>query len=521
MSIWHKINSWWQGQWSEKAAQPRRYVLISDLHLGEDVGDGDAPLTKNIDASNKLISGFIKHLIDTAEKPFTLIINGDGIDFLRTVLQPNPVEARLIPASSLSPREARMGKDSSREHAVWKLGRVLGFHRPVFVALAEFIAAGHSIVMIRGNHDVELYWTEVREAITSSLADLAHIPEEELRSRLRFEPWFFYEPSCFYVEHGHQYDPHCSYMNLLDPVEDEGQSLALPYASWAIRYFAPLLHGAPAAEMEEWNLWQFFSYAIKQPPKIFITTVFGYLRLIADVSLRKSWRHTIGRPAIRKRHRRRLAAVAEHAGLPLYIVEKLDSLKREPVSERFWGIALAFYVDRFLLMALASLALIGIVALLPGSLAKVLAIGLVLGGSWLLNSTLQAIRSAEAQAPMQQRALRIARLLNVPFVSFGHSHYADIQGENRFDGEMAKHFYLNSGHWVASYPHSAGTFVEFINQADGSPQAQMFRWQAASASIEKIGEARPNQAYSFDADSLSDQNPHPKANKNIDKSASK
>lgn len=502
MQFWKKLSGWFHQKWTANPAPAQHYVLISDLHLGEDVGEGDAPIVANINASNQSLTSLIHHLIEHSSEQLTLIINGDGIDFLRTVLQPNPVEARLIPVAPLSPREARLGLDTSREHAVWKLGRVLGYHRPVFAALAQFVAAGHKIVVIRGNHDVELYWPEVRSAIVDSLAKLGDLKNEEVEARVRFEPWFFYVPGRLYVEHGHQYDPHCSYLDLLDPIEDEGRSLALPYVSWAIRYFAPLLHGAPAAEMEEWNLLQFLRFALRQPPAKFITAVGAYIHLIFDVTLRKSWRHTVGRPAIRSRHRRRLAKVADRAGLPMHIVERIDALKLAPVSERFWGIALAFYVDRFLLLALASIGFVVSLSLPVTWWAKILGALGVFAVAALLNEGLKHVRNAEAVAPMAARALSIAELLDVPFATFGHSHYADIVAAVEKDGGFPRHFYINSGHWVPSYPHSAGTFLQFDDDDQGLARARVFRWHAQSQQAELIGEASPGHPPRFDASNL-------------------
>ena len=169
MGWWNKLVGWLQPTPPQTAVKQRRILVVSDLHLGEDVGAGDAPFVEYIGALNTEFGAFVDALIAVGH-PATLVIDGDSFDFIRTVVQPNPIEARLIQAQPLTPREARLGLDSSRTYAAWKLGRVIGFHRPVFAALARLVAAGSDVVFVRGNHDVELYWPEVRAAIADEIA---------------------------------------------------------------------------------------------------------------------------------------------------------------------------------------------------------------------------------------------------------------------------------------------------------------------------------------------------------------
>lgn len=488
-----RFTRWWRSDAPETVPQ-RRIVVVSDLHLGEEVGGGDAPYVELIEALNHSFSTFIDHLTASSD-PVTLVIDGDCIDFLRTTVQPNPIEARLLNTRPLSAREARLGLDSSRTHAVWKLSQVVGFHRPIFQAMARFVDASHHLVIIRGNHDIELYWPEVRTGIVEVLASMTETSSEEIADRIRFEPWFHYQPGLAYIEHGHQYDPHCSYEDLLDPVEDEGRLLALPYTQWTIRYFAPLLHGSRAAEMEEWSFFQFLTWAVTLPPAKTLTALVMFNRLVIDILARRSWRTTVGRPRIKARHKRRLGKVAREADLPLAVVERLDALKEVPVQKKFLGITLAFYLDRFVLMGglgLGMLASIALPSTLQGKFGAALA---TLLGAICCHELLRRLRTRDATPRLEEKALDIARILDVPYVVFGHSHRAGIHGTTDTTSGAAgpHHHYVNTGHWVARYPETANTYAEIVGDADGA-RVRLLRWRGPDVDPQLLGyapESRP------------------------------
>lgn len=492
MAWWNRLVGWLKPTPTPEVARPRRILVVSDLHLGEEVGSGDAPFVEYIAALNTEFGAFVDSL-RAAGGPTTLVIDGDSFDFIRTVVQPNPIEARLIQAQPLTPRQARLGLDSSRTYATWKLGRVIGFHRPVFEALGRFIGAGNDVVFVRGNHDVELYWPEVRAAIGDEIARHSGLDAATASARVRFEPWFFYEPRLVYIEHGHQYDSHCSFTDLLDPVEDEGRLIALPYALWSIRYFAPLLHGMPAAEMDSWSFVDFARWVFSQPPLRIAWALFAYFRMMLDLLVRKSWRNTVGQPAIHARHMRRLAKLAERTQLPLELVARIDALKEQPVDERFLGITLAYYLDRILLLFL-SLLIIVVTALLPIAVAtRVAAICGVLIVTIALHEVTRRVRERRAQPRLTEKALLLSRLVDVPFVVFGHSHQAGIHAAPPSrPGAAPCHYYLNSGHWVARYRGQPSRFNYVEVTAEGAVRrARLMRWVGAGQPPFEVGVAAP------------------------------
>ena len=59
----------------------------------------------------------------------------------------------------------------------------------VFAALMRFISAGHELVVVRGNHDIELHWRVAQRALIEAIVGHAPAHEHEaLASRSRSVP---------------------------------------------------------------------------------------------------------------------------------------------------------------------------------------------------------------------------------------------------------------------------------------------------------------------------------------------
>ena len=120
--------------------------------------------------------------------------------------------------------------------------RVLERHPNVFRALGGFLADGHAITIVHGNHDVELYWGKVQRGIRETL--LAHAAqmgssgtEAELDARVEFCPWFFYQQGVAYIEHGHQYDPLCATDTIMAPLSPlDPRRIARGFCEVFLRY---------------------------------------------------------------------------------------------------------------------------------------------------------------------------------------------------------------------------------------------------------------------------------------------
>src|SRR5204863_10169611 len=121
---------------------------------------------------------FIDHLLARCSRPAILIINGDMVDFLRTPGYPRTQQQlsawkELLETvginmtmedlhASISKKEHTFGLGTEDYKSVWKLDRIVKGHQDFYHALAKWIAHGHRLIVVKGNHDLEWYWLAVR-----------------------------------------------------------------------------------------------------------------------------------------------------------------------------------------------------------------------------------------------------------------------------------------------------------------------------------------------------------------------
>jgi hypothetical protein len=114
--------------------------------------------------------------------------------------------------------ERRRGLDATAGKSAWKFERMLEHHPQFLATLAAFVADGHELVYVPGNHDREFHFPEVRRTLADALARSASCAGRSLPSEsVRFRPWFHYVPGEIYVEHGHQYDMYTTFRHQLWP----------------------------------------------------------------------------------------------------------------------------------------------------------------------------------------------------------------------------------------------------------------------------------------------------------------
>jgi UDP-2,3-diacylglucosamine pyrophosphatase LpxH len=133
--------------------------IISDLHLGK---NDDFDIFK-ADGKEQAFELFLKFCAGH-EGPVELVINGDFVDFL----QLEPWNAYSVPPG---------GKQSFvKDAAVKKAGEIAIAHARVFGALGTFLSdTKNRLVILLGNHDVELAYKEVWTVIHDAIAGAAAV----------------------------------------------------------------------------------------------------------------------------------------------------------------------------------------------------------------------------------------------------------------------------------------------------------------------------------------------------------
>jgi len=165
---------------------PRTVLVVSDLHLaaGRDPVTGRFDRTENFFADEPFHRFLLYHRAEAAAGAL-LVLNGDTFDFLRVVATPRSAaeitawrgalaglgvqmsEREL--AASIDRKERRYGLGTEDFKCIWKLGQIEWGHQEFFAALREWLRAGGRLLVVKGNHDVELHWPLVRQALRMML----------------------------------------------------------------------------------------------------------------------------------------------------------------------------------------------------------------------------------------------------------------------------------------------------------------------------------------------------------------
>ncbi|HEY3351912.1 MAG TPA: metallophosphoesterase [Polyangia bacterium] len=396
----------------------KRYLVVSDLHLCdvEDHADGWKQYKSSAHLYDDQLAALLDDFVAGGGEP-TLVLNGDIFDFDLVAAVPDD------PPFKVSRAERRRGLDATAAKSAWKLERVLAHHPRFVAALAGFLARGHEVVYVLGNHDRELCFPEVRAALERALDGGAAPPPA--RRPIRVEEWFYYVPGEIYAEHGHQYDNYSSFRHLLAPVVEVGgeRVLAVPMGNLSNRYLLSQMgFFNPHASDYILNLFRYVAHWLRHYAfsrrGIVLPWFLGSLTVMATLLNLKRKLHATP-PA----QTAGLAATARRYGLPEATITALWGLHRPPITGRFFRIVREFWLDRLLMAVLMTSGTIAL-ALVPIPLWIKLMVPLssfplvYFVYEWLVRG--ETVFSIERRLPGYAR--RIAALLPVQVVTFGHSH---------------------------------------------------------------------------------------------------
>jgi UDP-2,3-diacylglucosamine pyrophosphatase LpxH len=417
------------------------YILLSDIHLGADLvqhvrpWSRDSWLTEQAEIDHRLES-MIEHHVERAERTIRFVIAGDFVDFIGMSLP--PPDERTLP-SGLTAEERDHGLGSASDHSAHKVRAVAARHERVFRALARALDVGHELVIVQGNHDAEWHWPAARRAFLEGLsAHVANARREALRKRVQFHPWFYYVPGLLYVEHGHEFDPMCSYGDPLLPLcpRDPRRIRATP-SEVLLRYVARPTRGLSTHGHEQAGFGTYLRMARTFGPvgavRLFVRFARASLRLLRD---------STGRPGMKleRRSARRLRALGRHYHVGTDLLRTLKSFHTRPIARSAQGLVRCLYWDRIALALFVALA--WALALLSAPYQDAL--------RWSLLATVCAVlvglvssrgRDIDPSPRMRRGAWEIARRLGVPYVVMGHTH------EPRFERLSSGGCYVNLGHW--------------------------------------------------------------------------
>lgn len=495
-------------------------LVVSDLHLseGRDPATGKTSRLEDFvhdDAFGRFLRYHeeIKGQPRFGRRPWLLILNGDIFDFLQVVSLPaDGLPLRTVKGvdhrSELSANEREYGLGTTAQECAWKLKRIARGHPGFFAALGRFVAHGNRIAVIRGNHDVELYWEQVQErfVVETNRAYQRERREEDggppltlegCRERIGFYAWFYYEPGRLYVEHGGQYEAANHFRDILHPtMPRDPEHIELPWGGLFVRYlFNKVEHVHPFADNIK-PMTRYMSWALRKDTlrtvELLLTQGWVFLRAVWKAGRKE---------AVSALHAADEKATVEGTPLPLpsRVADEIAALA-EARDSTTWQMAMGS-----LLQGLISGLTLGTVAVLialtamrlltggrPWWMAGGYAVAAVL--AWLAGRRLRRIVAGLwGQDYLREAAQKLERVLapehRVPLIAMGHNHKPTV-------ARLEQAWYVNTGAWVPLYEqdleaHAAGpmagrerlTFLRLAWDQDLEAHAagppELLRWHDA------------------------------------------
>jgi UDP-2,3-diacylglucosamine pyrophosphatase LpxH len=455
-------------------------LVISDIHLGRDVLEGfGAGLLRRVSHVDRDLAAFLAHYAThpLGDRPWRLVVAGDMIEFIGMSVRP---DGPLAPP--VSEEEALYGLGSAPDRVLVKLARVFDRHPLVMGALASFVKSGHEVVILRGNHDVELFWDVVQVELREKLVVLSGVQgadAEAFRARVSFSPWFHWEPDLVWVEHGHQYDPMCSFDFQLYPVHPtDDRRIVDDLSALALRF---IVNPTPQLNREAGEHWSVVDFArwlralgLRELARMFVRYMTMSRRLFA------MWRGSRAAVLVRRlaeENERRMRALPFARELGEATLRAVDALKSAPIGRSLFRTLQSVFLDRFALGA--SVALATLVAVLFG--ASLPAVGGTVAASSAIAIGLAAWsarrRVVDATPSLRAAAARLAERVGTRFVVMGHTHrpMAVPIGDARW--------YYNVGNWTEEDDSDAGPatsprapLTHLVIDAGSDPHAELRSW---------------------------------------------
>ena len=464
-------------------------LVFSDVHLGSDLNDGPGTTprrTKTIDRDLVALVAHYRRQEPSADR-WRIVVAGDFIDFAGMVLAP---EASAL-ETELTEEEREHGVGSAADHVRLKLRRVAERHADLFVELAGFVADGHALTLVHGNHDVELHWDAVqadfRELLWSNVAGrLAPASRAAFLARIEFQPWFFYRPGIVYIEHGHQYDPFCSTAHVMSPLHPlDPRRVVRGFSDVLLRYVVRQTRGLKEHGHEHLGVADYVTFGVRLGLGGMIRLAVRFARAILELfRLRRAYVSEAA-SVLRDEHERRCAKLAEAMRIGRDRIDALLALQAPPITHSVRGILASVLLDRlavglFALLTLAGLALFGAFH----GYGVLGAFGILVAWS-LLHRHLSQQRQVDPAAQLQIRAAQLASLFQVAFVVMGHTHAPVVAAAGPAT-------YVNLGSWAEETDEDTdGTDGEMptepayraprthlvLRVEDGRAVAQLCAWQ--------------------------------------------
>jgi UDP-2,3-diacylglucosamine pyrophosphatase LpxH len=457
-------------------------LVFSDVHLGSDLDDSGHNIVRRTPAIDRDLVSFLSHY--RRERPsgdrWRIVIAGDFIDFIGMTIVPG--EALLDTEQTQEERDHGVG--NAADHARLKLRRVAERHGEFFDVLAGFIADGHTLTMVHGNHDIELHWESVQADFRDILSSRACIARPDLDvaaflARIEFNPWFFYRQGLVYIEHGHQYDPYCSTEHVMSPLSPlDPRRLARGMTDVLLRFVVRRTRGMREHGHEHAGMLDYVRFSARLGLGGLVRVGVRFFSAVREMFRMRRGYLTAAAATLRAEHDRRVALLGEVSRIGAARLRALLSLQERPITASVRGIMACVLLDRLALAAGAAFLLAGVaVAGIFYGYAFFAAIAVFV--AWgLIHRQLCNARKVDAAENLALKAPQLAALFPAAFVVMGHTHMP-------VHAPAGQSTYINLGSWAEEEPDEGSDHVAraarthlVIRVREGKPEAELLQWES-------------------------------------------
>lgn len=459
-------------------------VVLSDVHLGSDLGVPEALPPARSAAIDDDLCRLIDHYRTSrpSGSRWRLVIAGDFIDFVGMTLPTN------APGTETEPNEEELlhGLGNAEDHAVAKMRAVAVRHADVFAALGRFVATGHAITFIRGNHDAELHWDLVRAELFATVvghartwseeqavsgAAHANFDAETIHGRIEDAPWFLDVAGVAYIEHGHQYDPFCSVDHVLSPRRArDPRRTAWGFVDVLLRFVVRRTPGVPEHGHETMGVTDYLRMAARLGPSGMWLLFVRFVRAIRELFRLRTEYATDAARRLATEHELLLTKFAAARRMGREKLRALRDLQVAPITRTVRGILASLLLDQLAVGALGIvlLAVFGVLSLFYP--AFLWGVGSVLAAWVGAFFVLRHLRKIDPDIELGLRAGALARIFSAPFVVMGHTH---VPRRQLVAGGAT---YVNLGSWSECVGQTATRTHLVIDGELGALRAELRSW---------------------------------------------
>jgi UDP-2,3-diacylglucosamine pyrophosphatase LpxH len=445
--------------------------VVSDLHIGRgknsQTGRHYELETFFYDEDFRRFCEYICKQAAEREVPLKLVFNGDTFDLLRLDPVPLPEEFENHPGS--------YNPVMTPARAAAEMTRVFEGHPQFLEALVIVLSAGNEIVMLPGNHDIEVQWEPVRDAIRDAIRTAPRLAGDPARaddalSRLHFHSWFYHEPGRAWIEHGCQYDPENAFRyplrgGLVDEEDALHQAeLDNPLGNFFQRYlynaFGHITFIVPSTRANT----RYVKWLVFNHPQLLARVITSHWRFWWHVLRRVAKYPSRQRDRLQRAHEDELEQLARSSSLGDKL-RKIDSFKEtradvtatlQSLGRQAVKLGFSILMIGLLVLGLWFAMFHGLNQLQLGLMGKA-TVFLTLGFVFLFSAfgavlfMLTRSNAGVPPQPLREAAAKIGTLVDVPIVTFGHTHDEVLFRHPRPEGSDS--WYYNTGTWIAVFTH--------------------------------------------------------------------